>query len=68
MNIKNNKVAIYSTIILSGIGIMIKNEQNWGPKITSCAITGTLIITLGGVLLTQELYLTNKYIKCNSKI
>lgn len=59
MKIKNNKIAIYSAIILSGVAIMIKNEFKWGSKITTCTITGALIITLGGTLLTQEMHFKN---------
>lgn len=59
MKIKNNKIAIYSSIILSGVLIMIKNEFKWGPKITTCTITGALIITLGGSLLIDEMHFRN---------
>lgn len=52
----NKRIVIDVLIILSGILVMIKNEYNWGEKITSCTITGALLIILGGVLLILEMY------------
>lgn len=56
MKMIKNKLFIYILTIFSGIGIMIKNELNWGSKITSCTIAGALIMLLGEVLVVLELY------------